>query len=89
MDPFTGQPYPRNTIPSGSQCANPQDCISPVAQSLLNNYLPAPNIAVSAANFGSEANYLQHTPTPSNTDGFDLRFDRTITSKQSMFVRWS
>jgi hypothetical protein len=25
----------------------------------------------------------------SKPDGFDLRVDRTITSKQSMFVRWS
>src|SRR5580700_3143253 len=89
MDPFTGKPYLGNKIPSGSQCANSQDCINPVALSLLNNYILAPNINVSAANFGSQANYLQQTPTPSNTNGFDLRFDRTITAKQSMFVRWS
>src|SRR5277367_6482066 len=89
MDPFTGQPYPGNNIPSGSQCANSQDCINPVAESLLTNYIPAPNINVSAANFGSQANYLQQTSTPSDTNGFDLRFDRTLTSKQSMFVRWS
>jgi hypothetical protein len=89
MDPFTGKPYPNNQIPSGSACANSQDCINPVATSLLNNYLPAPNINVSAASFGSQANYLQQTPTPSDTNGFDLRFDRTLTSKQSMFVRWS
>jgi hypothetical protein len=89
MDPFTGQPYPGNKIPSGSQCANSQDCINPVAESLLANYIPAPNINVSAANFGSQANYLQQTSTPSDTNGFDLRFDRTLTSKQSMFVRWS
>jgi hypothetical protein len=89
MDPFTGKPYPNNQIPTGSQCASSQDCLSPVAQNLLNNYLPAPNIDVNTANFGSQANYLQQTPTPSNTNGFDLRFDRTITSKQSMFVRWS
>jgi carboxypeptidase family protein len=89
LDPFTGNPYPGNKIPSGSQCANPRDCINPVATSLLNNYLPAPNINVSAANFGSQANYLQQTSTPSDTNGFDMRFDRTITSKQSMFVRWS
>jgi hypothetical protein len=44
---------------------------------------------VGAANFGSQANYLQQTSTPSDTNGFHLRFDRTITSKQSMFVRWS
>src|SRR5450755_1441262 len=89
IDPFTGQPYPGNRIPSGGQCASTQDCISPVATSLLNSYLPAPNINVSAANFGSQANYLQQTPTPTDTNGFDVRFDRTITSKQSMFVRWS
>src|SRR5450755_2595984 len=89
IDPFTGNPYPGNKIPSGSQCANSQDCLSPVAQSVLDNYLPAPNIAVSAANFGSQVIYLQLPPTPSDTNGFDLRFDRTITSKQSIFVRWS
>jgi Carboxypeptidase regulatory-like domain len=89
MDPFTGQPYPGNKIPSGSQCTNQQDCINPVATALLNSYLPVPSVNVSAANFGSQANYLQQTPTPSNTNGFDMRLDRTITSKQSVFVRWS
>jgi hypothetical protein len=87
-DPFTLQPYANKKIPSGSQCTSSQDCINPVATSLLN-YIPAPNINVSAANFGSQANYLQQTPTPSNTNGFDTRIDRTITSKQSLFVRWS
>jgi len=82
-DPFTGKPYAGNKIPSGSQCTSSQDCINPVATNLLN-YIPAPNINVSAANFGSQANYLQQTPTPSDTNGFDLRVDRTITSKQSL-----
>jgi hypothetical protein len=89
MDPFTHAPYPGNKIPSGSQCQKTSDCINPVALSLMNNYIPAPNINVSAANFGSQANYLQQTSTPSNTDGYDLRFDRTLTSKQSLFVRYS
>src|SRR5712692_5394665 len=89
IDPFTGSPYSGKKIPRGNQCANARDCINPVATSLLNNYLPAPNINVSAANFGSQANYLQQTPTPSDTNGFDMRFDRTITSKQSIFIRWS
>jgi hypothetical protein len=89
MDPFTGKPYPGNKIPSGSQCTNSQDCINPVALSLLNNYLPPPNIDVTAANFGSQANYLQQTATPSDTNGFDIRVDHTITSKQSIFLRWS
>jgi len=88
MDPFTGKAYPGNKIPGGSACTTSQDCINPVATALLN-YIPPPNINVSAANFGSQANYLQQTPTPSDTNGFDLRMDRTITSKQSLFVRWS
>jgi len=89
MDPFTDHPYPGNRIPSGAQCSSSEDCINPVAISLLNDYLPAPNVNVSSNEFGSQANYLQQTPTPSNTNGFDMRLDRTLTSKQSMFVRWS
>ena len=89
IDPFTGKAYPGNRIPRGSQCTSSQDCINPVAASLLNNYLPSPNIQNGAANFGITANYLQQTATPSNTNGYDLRIDRTLTSKQSLFVRWS
>jgi Carboxypeptidase regulatory-like domain len=88
IDPYTGNPYPGNKLPSGSACSSAQDCINPVATNLLN-FIPAPNINISPANFGSQANYLQQTPTPSNTNGFDLRVDRTLTSKQSIFVRWS
>jgi hypothetical protein len=88
IDPFTGKAYAGNKVPSGRQCASSQDCINPVGTALLN-FIPAPNIQVSAANFGSQANYLQQTPTPSNTNGFDVRLDRTLTSKQSLFVRWS
>jgi hypothetical protein len=87
-DPFTGKDYAGKKLPSGSQCTNSQDCISPVAANLLN-YIPPPNIQVSDANFGSQANYLQQTPTPSDTTGVDVRLDRTITAKQSLFVRWS
>jgi hypothetical protein len=89
MDPFAGKAYPGNKIPSGSQCTNSRDCINPVAANLLNNYLPAPNIGNGTANFGVTANYLQQTATPSNTNGYDVRIDRTLTAKQSLFVRWS
>jgi hypothetical protein len=89
MDAFTGKPYSGNKIPSGTQCTSSQDCISPVAANLLNNYLPAPNIQNGAANFGVTANYLQQTATPGNTNGYDVRVDRTLTAKQSLFVRWS
>src|ERR1700720_320624 len=89
LDPYTGNPYQGNKIPSGNACTDSRDCINPVALSLLNNYLPAPNIQNGAANFGVTANYLQQTPTPSNTNGYDVRIDRTLTGKQSLFVRWS
>src|SRR6202790_2273930 len=89
MDPYTGKPYPGNKIPSGNSCTSSRDCINPVALNLLNNYLPAPNIQNGAANFGLTANYLQQTPTPRNTHGYDVRIDRTLTGKQSLFVRWS
>src|SRR3984893_8416574 len=89
MDQFTGNPYRGNKIPSGSQCTNASDCINPVAINLLNNFLPAPNIQNGASTFGGSANYLQQTPTPSDTNGYDVRIDRTLTSNQSLFVRWS
>lgn len=79
INPLTSQPFSNNTVPSG--CSQP-DCINPVATALLND-LPLPN----AANSG--ANYVQQAATPSNTDGYDIRIDHTLTSKQSLYGRWS
>ena len=80
LNPFTGQPFPNNTIPT---CSQP-GCINPVAQSLLNNYYNAvPNSATQGAD------YLQQTPTPGNTNGYDIRVDHTLTVKQSLYARWS
>jgi len=86
LDPFTGQPYPNNTIPSGSACSNPKDCINPVAQALLN-YYPLPNANLGAAN--PSYNYQTLVPIPSSTNGWDLRLDQTITPKQQIYVRYS
>jgi hypothetical protein len=86
MDPFTGQPYPSNTIPSGSACSNPKDCIIPVAQALLN-YYPLPNANLGVVN--PSYNYQTLVPIPSSTNGWDLRVDRTITTKQQFYVRYS
>jgi Carboxypeptidase regulatory-like domain len=85
LDPFTGNPYPNNTIPGGpgNPCANAKDCINPVAQKLLNGYYPLPN-----AN-GSGYNYQTLVPIPSNSNGWDLRIDRTLTSKQQLYARYS
>lgn len=86
MDPFTGQPYANNTIPSGAACANSQDCVNPVAQALLN-YYPGPNANIGVAN--PSYNYQTLVPIPSSTNGWDLRVDRTITSKQQIYARYS
>ena len=85
LDPFTGAPYPNNTIPGGpgNPCSNSKDCINPVAQTLLNNYYPLPN-----AN-GNGYNYQTLVPIPSNSNGWDLRVDQTLTSKQQLYARYS
>jgi hypothetical protein len=85
MDPFTGTPYPNNTIPGGpgNPCSNPQDCINPVAQQLLDGYYPLPN-----AN-GNGYNYQTLVAIPSNSNGWDLRVDQTLTSKQQLYARFS
>ncbi len=74
VNPLTGQPFANNTIPS----------INPVSASLLQNYLTQlPNSTTSGSN------YLQQASTPSNTDGYDIRIDHTLTAKQSLYARWS
>jgi len=76
VDPLTGQPFANNTIPANR--------VSATSASLLQNYLTQlPNSPAAGAN------YLQQTPTPSNTDGYDIRVDHTLTAKQSLYVRWS
>ena len=61
----------------------PAGDISPTAQALLA-YYPLPNTS-GASNY----NYATFQPTPSSTDGADLRIDRTINSKQSVYARLS
>jgi len=86
MDPFTGQPYPNNTIPSGAACGNSKDCINPVAQAILN-YYPLPNANLGVAN--PSYNYQTLVPIPSITNGWDLRVDQTITPNQQVYARFN
>lgn len=76
VNPLTGQPFPNNQV-----ACNP-DCINPVATALLG-VIPLPTSP------GASVNYLQQSPTPSNTDGYDARIDHTLTGKQSLYLRWS
>jgi Carboxypeptidase regulatory-like domain len=78
VNPLTGQQLPSNTI-----ACNP-GCVNPVASALLqSNVIPLPNSP------NASVNYLQQTPTPGNTNGYDIRIDRTLTAKQSLYARWS
>jgi Carboxypeptidase regulatory-like domain len=61
----------------------PSTSISPTAKALLA-YYPLPNVAGQ-----SNYNYETFQPTPSRTDGADLRIDQTISSKQSGYARFS
>ena len=83
LNPFTGQPFPNNTIPSGS-C---QGCINPAAQTLLNAYYPLPNANLSVLN--PSYNYQTLVATPSSSNGFDLRVDQNISTKQQLYARFS
>jgi hypothetical protein len=81
-NPFTGAPFPNNTIPTGS-C---QACINPVAQALLK-YYPLPNANLGVVN--PSYNYLALVPDPANSDGFDVRVDHNFSAKQQVYVRYS
>jgi Carboxypeptidase regulatory-like domain len=80
-DPASGAPFANNTIPPSR--------INPVGQSLLNLF-PLPNLpgTVSAGN-GVANNYTGPVVQTQNVNRADVRFDATLTSKSSMFARYS
>jgi hypothetical protein len=75
-NPFTGQPYPLNTIP--------QNQINPVSQTILNTFYPLPNF--NSGDFAS--NYRLTEPSPANSNQFDIRVDEKITDKQLLWGRY-
>ena len=78
VDPVTGAPFPGNVIPSSR--------INPVARSLLDNYYPLPNYNTGGS---TNANYRTLVPTSIFTDGYDVRIDHLLSSRQQIFGRWS
>jgi hypothetical protein len=82
INPFTGAAYPDNNIPTGA-CPG---CINATAQALLG-YYPLPNANLGVTN--PSYNYQTLAPIPSNTDGWDLRIDRNISSKQQVYARFT
>jgi hypothetical protein len=75
MNPFTGQPFPNNSIPTTQLNAS--------ALTLLKDYYPLPNVN------GNGYNYENLQPIPSITNGFDGRIDQIINSKQQVYARFN
>ncbi len=78
IDPTTGQPFSSDTIPSNR--------ISPIAQKILNLY-PLPNAGETTS--VHSANYIVNRDTSYHSDQYDIRIDHYLTTKQSIFGRWT
>jgi hypothetical protein len=80
IDPSTGLPFPGNQIPASE--------LSSVSQVLLNTYYPQPTPG--AGSPGSIiGNYRALVPLHNTTNGYDIRIDQYIGSKNQLFGRWS
>src|SRR5579871_216533 len=77
-DPLTGNPFPNDTIPA--------DRISPVAAKILTLF-PAPNAG--ATNAVHAANYIANRDSSYHSDQYDIRIDQYLSSRQSIFGRWT
>jgi hypothetical protein len=83
-------------VPVGSPCYGqsyvngyiPQNCINYTAQQLLN-YYPQPTITSPTQAAALGYNYQTLVPIPGNSNGFDLRLDHNINSKQQVYARFS
>ena len=71
-----------NPLTGAAYTNNTIPTINPVAAAVLSHY-PLPN-----AN-GNGYNYQTLVPIPSNSDGWDLRVDETVSQKQSVYARFS
>jgi len=77
-DPLTGQPFANNRIPDNR--------ISSIAKQILTLY-PLPN--VTNPDQFRVANYIRNASNNINSDQYDIRIDHNLTSKQSIFSRWT
>jgi Carboxypeptidase regulatory-like domain/TonB dependent receptor len=88
LDPLTHQQFMgcNGTQPNVICNTGTGNRISSVTQKLLN-YYPLPNANLEVAN--PPFNYETLVPTPADTNGWDVRLDRSITTKQQIFARFS
>jgi hypothetical protein len=77
-NPKTGLPFPNNIIPMSE--------ISPLSLNALQYLFPLPNVASANPNVN---NYVENFDTPIRSEQADLRLDRTISSRQSAYMRFT
>jgi hypothetical protein len=75
---FNGAPFPGNQIPLSS--------VTDFSKSVLKYLFPLPNTGAPNA---IANNYVQNFPTPKSSNQGDVRIDQNITSKQSVFGRFT
>ncbi len=80
INPFTGSQFPNNQIPAS--------LINPVSINILKTFYPAATVQ-NADPLDPSNNYLVNSPAPATTDLYDVRIDQVLTSKQSLFGRFS
>jgi hypothetical protein len=78
VDPLNGAPFSGNQIPTSR--------LNSVGQRLLSLYVPTPNLANGA---DTNANYRRQTPSPGDTNGYDVRIDHNLSAKHQIYARWS
>ncbi len=78
VDPLTGAPFPGNVIPATR--------INPVASKLLEKFYPLPNYDTGGTTYN---NYRRLFPSFYDTNGYDVRFDHILSSRQQIYGRWS
>ena len=72
-DPLTGQPFPGNAIPASR--------ISPIAQKLLNDFVPLPNTGTNR--------YTASPDATDNRDQFGVRLDYQMTQQHALLGRYT
>ena len=77
VDPLSGAPFPGNIIPATR--------INSVAHTLLTKFYPLPNYNAGTTN----ADYRPLVPNTIDTDGYDVRIDHVLSSRQQIFARWT
>lgn len=79
IDPTTGQPFPGRSIPASR--------ISPIASKLLSTFWPSANTGDTTVSH--DVNYVVNKPSDIQSRQYDIRGDHYLTSKQSLFGRFS